>query len=407
METRKKSPEVRFAGFTEEWKLVAMEDLTTAIGDGIHGTPNYVNNGDVFFINGNNLKSGGIEVNNETNKVSENQMTPSDKSLSSNTILISINGTIGNIAKYRDEKVMLGKSVAYLNLKNINREYVYSVIQSPNVQAHFLNNLTGSTIKNLGLKTIRETVISLPSLVEQKKIADLFSNLDKLIENHQTQLTKLKNLKKAMLTKMFPQNGASVPEIRFKGFDGEWEKYKLSDVTEYQNGKGYESEQSSFGKYELINLNSISIDGGLKPSGKYINNAELTLKKDDLVMILSDVGHGNLLGRVALIPENNRYVLNQRVALLRPNWEVQPLFLYYTINVNQLYFKNQGAGMSQLNISKSSVEDFEFLYPTDLEEQVKISKYFTNLDGLIENHQEQLKKLNNIKKACLNKLFVS
>lgn len=178
------------------------------------------------------------------------------------------------------------------------------------------------------------------------------------------------------------------PEIRFKGFTDAWEQRKLKDMSVYKNGTGHEDKQSDTGKYELINLNSISIDGGLKSSGKFINESTETLKKDDLVMILSDVGHGNLLGRVAIIPANNRFVLNQRVALLRPNESVYPKFLYTCINARQTYFKTSGAGSSQLNISKNVVENFEPLIPKK-DEQVAISKCFESLDNLITLHQRK------------------
>lgn len=195
-----------------------------------------------------------------------------------------------------------------------------------------------------------------------------------------------------------------IPEIRFKGFEGEWEESILSSVTDYKNGKGNEDKQSTSGKYELINLNSISIDGGLKNSGKFIDKTDNTLIENDLVMVLSDVGHGDLLGRVALIPENNKYVLNQRVALLRPNNKVNPLFLFVNINAHQSYFKVQGAGMSQLNISKRSVENFNSLVPT-LPEQTQIGTYFQNLDSLISLHQRKYDKLLTVKKAMLVKMF--
>ena len=180
----------------------------------------------------------------------------------------------------------------------------------------------------------------------------------------------------------------------------------MGELTEYKNGKGHEDKQSSSGKYELINLNSISIDGGLKHSGKFIEETNSTLNKNDLVMVLSDVGHGDLLGRVALIPVSNKYVLNQRIALLRPFNNVIPQFLFYNINANQKYFKLQGAGMSQLNISKSSVENFISYVPSDLEEQTKIGNYFQKLDSQIELQLQELEKLKNIKKASLAKMFV-
>ena len=204
---------------------------------------------------------------------------------------------------------------------------------------------------------------------------------------------------------MFPKNGAKVPELRFAGFADDWEERKLSSMTNYKNGKSHEDKQSTSGKLELINLNSISISGGLKHSGKFIDEADDTLQKDDLVMILSDVGHGDLLGRVALIPEDDRFVLNQRVALLRPNTTADPQFLFSYINAHQYYFKAQGAGMSQLNISKGSVENFISFVPI-IEEQKKIGAFFKQLDDTITLHQRKLDLLKEQKKGFLQKMFV-
>ena len=173
---------------------------------------------------------------------------------------------------------------------------------------------------------------------------------------------------------------SKIPNIRFKGFTDAWEQRRLGEVTIYQNGKGYEDSQSSSGKFELINLNSISIDGGLKSSGKYIESADKTLLTDDLVMVLSDVGKGDLLGRVAIIPKDNYYVLNQR------------------------YFKLHGAGMSQLNISKGSVENFPLLLPS-LPEQQQIGTFFAHLDTLISLHQRKCDQTKELKKTMLQKIF--
>ena len=195
-----------------------------------------------------------------------------------------------------------------------------------------------------------------------------------------------------------------MPAIRFKGFNDDWEQRKLGDLTTYRNGTGHEEKQSDVGKYELVNLNSISIDGGLKPSGKFIDEESETLIKDDLVMVLSDVGHGDLLGRVAIITENNRFVLNQRVALLRNNGFADTKYLFSYINAHQRYFKLQGAGSSQLNISRGSVENFEVLLPKR-DEQKQIGECFSNLDHLITLHQRKLEKIELLKKSMLKKMF--
>ena len=168
-----------------------------------------------------------------------------------------------------------------------------------------------------------------------------------------------------------------------------WEQRKLGEIATYRNGKAHEANQLDVGTYELVNLNSISIDGGLKPSGKFIEDGGDTLQRNDLVMVLSDVGHGDLLGRVAIIPENNRYVLNQRVALLRINDDTNTYFLFSIINRYQDYFKKLGAGSSQLNISRGIVENFEVTYP-NVAEQRMIADYFHSLDHLITLHQRKI-----------------
>ncbi|WP_313167034.1 restriction endonuclease subunit S [Streptococcus parasuis] len=203
-----------------------------------------------------------------------------------------------------------------------------------------------------------------------------------------------------------PNKDRNIPKRRFKEFENAdaWELRKLGELTSYRNGKGYEDNQSDFGKYELINLNSISIEGGLKPSGKFINSASETLNKNDLVMVLSDVGHGDLLGRVAIIPEDDRFVLNQRVALLRNNDYADCKYLFAYINANQHYFKLQGAGSSQLNISKKAVENFVVHIPSQ-KEQSAIGTFFSTLDQQITLHQRKLDKLKSVKQAYLSEMF--
>ena len=196
-------PEIRFKRFTEAWEVGELGDGALKIGDGLHGTPQYVNNGGVYFINGNNLIYGTICINNETKQVSGNEQSKDDKSLNSNTILMSINGTIGNLAWYRGEKVMLGKSVAYITLENYDKTFVYAYLQTSIIHKNFRNKLTGSTIKNLGLKIIRETEVLIPKIKEQKKIGKYFKNLDHLITLHTRELEKIKNIKKACFEKMF------------------------------------------------------------------------------------------------------------------------------------------------------------------------------------------------------------
>lgn len=197
-------PEIRFNGFANAWEQRKFSQGVSEIGDGLHGTPTYCDNGNVFFINGNNLVDGKIVINSETKTVDETQQSLSDKDLDDNTILLSINGTIGNLAYYSGEKLMLGKSAAYIKVSAFDIKFVYTYLQTPSVHSYFMNSLTGTTIKNLGLKAIREMKLDMPQDIdEQKKIGDYFSTLDNLITLHQRKLDMLKKLKSACLSEMF------------------------------------------------------------------------------------------------------------------------------------------------------------------------------------------------------------
>lgn len=187
-----------------EWEEKQLGSICDIIGDGLHKAPLYDENGDYYFINGNNLKNGKIVIEKETPKVSVGTLQKSDKSLDTATILMSINGTIGNLAFYQDEKIMLGKSVAYLKVgKNVCKKYIYSVLQTRKITDSFKLSLTGTTIKNLGLTAIRDTFIFIPCLEEQRKIADFLSAYDEAISYAKQELDKWKELKKGLLQQMF------------------------------------------------------------------------------------------------------------------------------------------------------------------------------------------------------------
>ncbi len=287
----------------------------------------------------------------------------------------------------------------------INSSFLALAISNGEPQKELAKRAQGKSVVHIHNSDIQGVVISYPTRIEQDQIVAVFRHLDHLITLHQRKCEEVKKLKKYMLQNMFPQNGSNVPKIRFDGFTDAWEQRKLGELATYRNGTGHEEKQSDVGKYELVNLNSISIDGGLKSSGKFIDEETETLIKDDLVMVLSDVGHGDLLGRVAIIPENNKFVLNQRVALLRNNGFADIRYLFSYINAHQRYFKLQGVGSSQLNISRGSVENFEVLLPSK-DEQKKIGEYFRNLDNLITLHQRKLESLRTLKKFMLEKMFV-
>lgn len=151
------------------------------IGDGLHSTPIYDNNGSYYFINGNNLENGRITFTENTKRINISQYERYKLELDDATILMSINGTIGKIALYNREPIILGKSVAYFNVnERILKKYLYYLLQTNRSNAYYEKNLTGSTIKNLGLKALREYQIPLPPIDVQKNIIKILDRFDKL-----------------------------------------------------------------------------------------------------------------------------------------------------------------------------------------------------------------------------------
>jgi type I restriction enzyme, S subunit len=194
-----------------------------------------------------------------------------------------------------------------------------------------------------------------------------------------------------------------VPKLRFPEFKDGWKIVKLRDVSSYFNGGSYENDVKEEGKYELITLKSINTNGKLVNSKRYIDIEAPTLKKGTLIMILSEQAPG-LLGMTAIIPSDNKYVLNQRVAEIRPSQKVESYFLSMAINRNQNYFSKQGAGMKVQNISKPNVEKYEFSLPEILE-QKKIASCFSSLDEIITTESEKLDLLKDYKKGLLQNLL--
>ncbi|HAP2890399.1 TPA: restriction endonuclease subunit S [Enterococcus faecalis] len=405
----KNSPQLRFEGFSNDWeerKLGDVGDTFTGLTgktkeDFGHGSAKFVTYVNVFQNPIATLDQlDAVEIDEKQNQVQKGDVFFTTSSETPEEVGMS------SVWTYDTKNVYLNSfTFGYRPRVSFDLNYMASMLRSPSIRKKITFLAQGISRYNISKTKMLEIEIPAPNLSEQKKIGSFFKLLDDTIALHQRKLDLLKEQKKGYLQKMFPKNGAKVPELRFAGFADDWEQRKLSSMTNYKNGKSHEDKQSTSGKLELINLNSISISGGLKHSGKFIDEADDTLQKDDLVMILSDVGHGDLLGRVALIPKDDRFVLNQRVALLRPNTTADPQFLFSYINAHQYYFKAQGAGMSQLNISKGSVENFISFVPI-IEEQKKIGAFFKQIDDTIDLHQRKLDLLKEQKKGFLQKMFV-
>lgn len=183
-----------------DWEVNLLEELSIKIGDGLHGTPQYTEDGKYHFVNGNNLENKKIVFNHSTKKVNEIEFLKYKKELTNNSILISLNGTIGSLGFYNYEDIVLGKSAGYITLnKNINREFIYYQLASNRVNEYFIKELTGTTIKNLSLQTLRNCKIVIPPEDEGINIVKILCDSDEIIKMEEKYLVKLKKFKSGLM----------------------------------------------------------------------------------------------------------------------------------------------------------------------------------------------------------------
>lgn len=191
-----------------DWEAKTLRQLTTILGDGLHGTPEYSVDGEYYFINGNNLNNGKITIKENTKRVSVVEYEKYKKELNERTVFVSINGTLGNVAFYNNEKIILGKSACYFNLiEGVDKNFIKYVLQSPYFVKYAHKEATGATIKNVSLKTMKDLKIHLPSLRLQQKIVSRLDNLraetQRLESVYRRKLAAFDELKKSLLQRAF------------------------------------------------------------------------------------------------------------------------------------------------------------------------------------------------------------
>ena len=203
------------------WVWTSLYDITSIIGDGLHGTPQYNSQGFYYFINGNNLFNRKIVFKKDTKRLSRSEYEKYKKKLNDRTILVSINGTIGNIGTYNGEKVVLGKSACYFNLySHILKDFICYLIESNYFLKYALDSATGSTIKNVPLKAMNNFKIPLPPLAEQQRIVEeierWFTLIDAIEQGKENLGASIKQAKSKILDlaihgKLVPQDPSDEP----------------------------------------------------------------------------------------------------------------------------------------------------------------------------------------------------
>ncbi|EMJ42773.1 restriction endonuclease subunit S [Helicobacter pylori] len=381
----------------KDWKKVRLGDIAEIIGGGTPSTQI------TSFWNGsiNWFTATEIGITKYVYK-SQRTITPlglkksSAKLLPIGTILLTSRASIGDCAILKVVATTNQDFQSLIPLEKINNEFLYYLMLT--LKNKLLKLASGSIFLGVSPNKIKNLLIPLPPLNEQAAIANVLSDVDHYLYSLDALILKKESVKKALSFELLSQRK------RLKGFNQAWQKVRLGDICEFGNGGAYETLIVENGDFKLISLNSIDIDGNLKNTMKRVNFYDNSLKQDDIVMVLSDVAHGDFLGLCAVIPSND-YVLNQRMGRLRKKNDcINILFLRLYINANQKYFKMQGQGSSQLNLSKKAIEDFEIPLPP-LNEQAAIANVLSGLDHEIISLKNKKRQFENIKKALNHDLM--
>ena len=349
-----------------------MENLSTEIGDGIHATPLYDDNGTYYFVNGNNISEYEITITPTTQRVTEAEAYRNNANiLCSKTILLSINGTIGNVALYKGEPIMLGKSACYINVSTkVNKHYIFHYLMMPKCQFYFTSELTGTTIKNLSLKSVRRTKVSLPNLKEQNRIAQLFDAINELIVTQNKIIDKLKSLIKGISKQLLMNNQ-------------NWRTVRIGELLRIGNGKDYKH----------LGIGKIPVYG---------TGGQMLLVNDYLYD-----GESVCIGRKGTIDTpmflKGKFWTVDTLFYTYDFKDVLPKFCYYLfLQINwKLY--NEGTGVPSL--SKSTIENIKVKIPS-IEQQHNICSVLDCYEHKTKSEEQILELYLSEKQYLLRQMFI-
>ena len=407
MTKKSSTPAIRFKGFTDPWEQRKVSDLAEKTYGG--GTPTTSNeaywNGDVPWIQSSDVLDGKLLGVEPRKWITQDGLNNSAAQLiPGNSIAIITRVGVGKLAFM---PYSYATSQDFLSLSKLNAEPLFTVYACYKKLQSELNAVQGTSIKGITKDELLAKSIMVPQYAEQRQIGAFFQQLDHLITLHQRKYDKLTNVKKSMLEKMFPKNGSNVPEIRFKGFTEAWEQRKVSDLAEKTYGGGTPTTSNEAywnGDVPWIQSSDV-LDGkllGVEPR-KWItqdglNNSAAQLIPGNSIAIITRVG----VGKLAFMPYS--YATSQDFLSLS-KLNAEPLFTVYACYKKLQSELNAVQGTSIKGITKDELLAKSIMVP-QYAEQRQIGAFFQQLDHLITLHQRELEKLKNLKKACLEKMFV-
>lgn len=371
-----KKPAIRFQGFSDEWEQRKLGEVGAVFMCRRIFKEQTSESGDIPFYK---IGTFGGEADAFISRELFEEYKAKYPYPQKGDILISASGSIGRTVEFTGKNEYFQDSnIVWLNhderLINSFIKCFYSVVKWSGIE--------GSTIKRLYNEHILNTVINMPSVIEQQRIGDFFKQLDHLITLHQRKCEKLQTFKKSMLVKMFPQNGAEMPEVRFKGFTDVWEQRKLNEIVSYVSSHLSAKDAQENGLYDLYDANSV------------IGKTDVAPIPKEYISIIKD---GAGVGRIRILPKNSLFI-GTMGGLLADNSDLN--FVYALLS--RFSLGNESSGSTIPHIYFKDYGSNEYYVPA-FEEQKTIGAYFTNLDNLITLHRQQLDKLKSIKKLCWKK----
>ena len=374
-------------------------EVTSAVGDGLHGTPQYDSLGTYFFINGNNLANRKIIIKEETKRISNAEYIKYRKPLNESTILVSINGTIGNVGTYNGENVILGKSACYFNLLPfISKDYICNIIESDYFRKYALKSATGSTIKNVPLKAINNFYIPMPPLQEQKRIVESIEHwlslVDYIEENKENLQETIKQAKSKILDlaihgKRVPQDPTDEPACEllkrinqnaeitcdnphYRNLPQGWAVTSMQMLCSLVDGE----KQNGI---ERINLDVKFLRG--EREANTLSSGKYTAVNSLLILV-----DGENSGEVFRTPiEGYQGSTFKQLAI---NGNMNTEYVLQVINLHRKTLRENKVGSAIPHLNKKLFKAIEVPIPPYKEQQRivnAISKAFTTLDAISEN----------------------
>ena len=397
-------PELRFPEFeNKEWKISPIENFCDVYRGSAFSKSDMKEDGTEQCIHYGELFTKYNDV--ITNVFSRTDKQDGFRSEVGDVLMPSSDVTPDGLARasaITEANVILGGDMNILRpFEGVNSIFLSYLLNRS--KREIIKLVSGTTVKHIYPSQI--ITCELPVIAnetEQQKIASCLSSLDELIAAHNDKLDALKDHKKGLLQNLFPQEGETVPKVRFPEFedDGEWVETTLEQVADYQNGKAHEKDIDENGDYIVVNSKFISTEG---ETVKYSDTAFCPANLGDILMVLSDVPNGKAIAKCFYVDEENRYSVNQRICRITAT-DCDSRFLFYIMDRNA-YFLSFDDGVKQTNLRKSDVLEFPFLIPTDPVEQTKIASCISAVDELIKGQNEKIEELNQHKRGLMQGLF--